>query len=468
MQFINKNSSLKTFLVILYGCASLIIAESQLDVRFNTGIGGDSVNAPKLTKAYLNPNVNYSGSYNLAPHFQILIQENYDGIFPLGQVKDSVSKKLLPFADRFVLSTNTAGLGLRLNAYGDIHLSAQNIFYIDRNPLTPYYSEFMDPYPYDTLAHMLSRVSLERIARTNFNVYTVMPFKFVEFIVDVNYFGTNLKKKTSGIDLNTGEDVVLQNIMTLESDVWSYLALKFNLPLNLKLNVGTNRKDNFSGNAFLNFTKYEAYIEGDHAFPNNNRVVWAVGSDYYNLMPESKLSEKYVESRKNNFYETGLAYHIYIRDVYTLGWGFYLKGTAIYDIGRLVFKQKYDISLRKAWQSESFVELGYFNSLGGLYPMCGGYFRGSLRPIPRFAITYTGKANWELFEQPLAENDTIPIYKYEYLKSNHCGEITFRALEKLDILLGGEFFLNSRNLKTYAFENFPRRINFYGGIRGWL
>ena len=387
-------------LVALLLTVSEVSAETQFELNGSviTGQKSDPVtdattSATASQKTVINTLVKFDGSYSLLPKLELLLQENYDVILPVDYKKDPALKVYPPVSEKLVPSSNLAGIGLRSTAFGDMQLMVRNILYFDPTPIPPYYLSFIDPPAYDTALMILNGVTMKRQSRTNLDMYLSIPAGIVEFVVDANYFRLDYSRTASGFYLNDPTaEVPFETKSMVDQDLLSYGSLRCKLPANMLVNAGVYLKQNFSGHAFMNLYQYELLLQGSHQLLDDNKLTWGTGLEMYTRPSTGKMPVEYVYELETHSFTTKPIYKLYLRDVYTLDWGLFLKGIVMLDIGADLLKERYEFSLRKAWQNESSIDIGYFNALGGLFPMQGIFLRSTYRPIEKLSVSLNTKS----------------------------------------------------------------------------
>jgi hypothetical protein len=468
---IPKNVVQKVFAVLVGAglvFGNICKAETQFDVSgslisgTNNSSNVDAVSsATKSNKSIFNGSMKYNGLYNLSPKLLLVLQENYDGVIPLGYTKDTlITSTYPPVSEKLVPSSNNATVGLRLLAYGDIQLLVRNLLYFDPTPIGPDYLGYMDRPIYDSTISD-NGMTIKRKSRTNVNLFLTVPVSKFELVADVNYFGLNSMRTANGMkyisDTVFPVDTVIETRNMTESDLLSYFSVRYPIPADMRINIGAYLKQNFSGHAFMNLYQYELLLQGNHIFPSDNKITWSTGLELYNRSSNTLWPEGYSDANQFHFSATPI-YKLYLRDVYTLDWGFFLKSIIMLDLGKDLYKQRYELSLRKAWQNESSIDFGYFNALGGLFPMQGIFVRGIYRPAPLFSIALNSKSEWEGPDKFLD--------KVSYLKTIVNLELGYIFKTHYEFTVGGDYTYYNTELSIP--KEFPGRLGFYAGIKGWL
>jgi hypothetical protein len=482
MQFIDRT---KTVIVLanLFVAMSLIVvnAGTQLDIG-GAVISGQNNNSPdavssatKQNKTAGNAYVNYLGVYSFSPVWQFLVSENYDGIYPFNNKRDSVSGKLAPLPERNVLSSNNVSLGLGFTGFGNAQVIVRNLWYIDTMSIYPDLAprafarvENVDSLTSDSIENGLlyfDRLQLIRTSRSNASLYYQFPVGSAEIIADVNYFFLNYINPVRMSNESVFDSVISRNKYT-DIDQYVNLLLKYNLPLDFNVMLGTHLKHNLSGHSFTNLYQYELMAGGDHSFPLSNKLTWNAGAQWLGRAKASSMPEEYRSYMEGKYaIPRQLTYSYYVRDVYTLAWGVFVKATAIGDFSKDLYKQRYELALRKAWENSSYIDGGYFTAIGGLFPMRGSYLRARYCPVPSLAFTGATKFLWQ---QTTIYDDTgaIASYKFKYLKNVSTAEIALKLFRDVALIGGAEYMYFNRN--SGAGYDSPARFSGYIGIKGTL
>jgi hypothetical protein len=462
MLYTNIKKILLHFLTL--SLVSTIQAETQFDITGSvvSGKSNDDVNAvssaTKKNGTAGNANVKYFGNYTLFSKLGIILEEQFDGLMAIGQKKDSTGI-VQPVSEKLVPSSNYAAAGIQSNYYGDVQLLVKNWLYLDPSIISPYYLGFMDIPDYDTSLYMFDGgVSIKRKMRTDVNLSMVLPIRMVEFTADINYFALNYQRSVEGLNLTTFELETFNKSNKTDVDLISDLGLKVNLPQDIAVAGGVFLKQNISGSAFMNLYQYKLQLQGDNRFPSDNKITWSLGVEQLMRNSSSSYPDGYGVIIQNHSFTEKPYYTMFVRDVYTLDWGFFLKGIVILDLGKDLYKQRYELSLRKAWQNESSIDFGYFNAMGGLFPMQGMFIRSIYRPIEKLGISLNTKSVWEGPDHFLK--------KISYLKTNVNAEVSYRYNRHSEIALGGEYLYFDPGLVVT--NDFSSRFAIAASLRGWF
>jgi hypothetical protein len=454
----------KVLLFLTLSLVGSVHAGTQFDIS-GAVISGKNKNdvdavssATKKNGTAGNATVKYSGNYALFSKLGIILEEQFDGLMAIGQKKDSTGI-IQPVSEKLVPSSNYAAAGVQANYFGDVQLLVKNWLYLDPSIISPYYLGFMDIPDYDTSQYMFDGgVSIKRKMRTDLNLSIVLPIRMVEIAADINYFSLNYERSVEGLNLTTFELEKIDKRNKTDADLISDLGLKVKLPKNLAVAGGVFLKQNISGNAFMNLYQYKLQFQGDNRFPSDNKITWSLGVEQFMRNSSSSYPDGFSTAIQSHSFTVKPYCTMFIRDVYTLDWGFFLKGIVILDIGKDLYKQRYELSLRKAWQNESSVDFGYFNALGGLFPMQGLFIRSIYRPIEKLGISLNTKSIWEGPDHYLE--------KISYLKTNVNAEVSFRYNRHSEIALGGEYLYYDPGL--IATNDFASRFALAASLRGWF
>lgn len=462
MQYADKTKFLLHILTLSF--VFTIHAGTQFEIAGSvvTGKSNDEVNAvasaTKKNGNAGNANLKYSGDYSLFSKLGIILEEQFDGLIGLGQKKDSYGI-VQPLSEKLLPSSNYAAAGLRASYFGDMQFHVRNWLYPDPAIISPYYLGFMDIPDYDTELYQFDGgVSIKRVMRTDVNLSMVLPVRLVEFTADINYFALNYERSAEGLNLKTFELETLDKRNKTDVDLISDFGLKVKLPLDMAVAGGVFLKQNISGSAFMNLYQYKLQLQGDNRFPSDNKITWSLGVEQLLRNSSGSYPDGYERALQDHSFTVKPFYTMFIRDVYTIDRGLFLKGILMLDLGKDLYKQRYELSLRKAWRNESSIDCGYFNALGGLFPMQGVFVRSMYRPIKKLGIALNSKSVWEGPDRFLQ--------KITYLKTNVNAEVLFRYNNHSEITLGGEYTYFDQGLT--ATSEFPSRFIIAVALRGWF
>lgn len=454
----------KILLLLILSLVSTVNAGTQFDIS-GAVISGKNRNdldavssATKKNGTAGNANVKYYGNYALFSKVGIILEEQFDGLMAISQKKDSTGI-VQPLSEKLVPSSNYAAAGVQAKYYGDMQLLVRNWLYADPAIISPYYTGFMDIPDYDSSVYMYSGgASIKRKMRTDVNLSILLPIRMFEFAADINYFALNYQRSVEGLNLTTFELETFDKRNITDVDLISDLGVKVKLPFDMAVAGGVFLKQNLSGSAFMNLYQYRLQLQGDNRIPSDNKIIWSLGVEQYMRNSSSSYPDGYSAAIQNHSFTEKPYFTMVVRDVYTLDWGFYLKGLVILDLGKDLYKQRYELSLRKAWRNESSLNFGYFNALGGLFPTQGLFIQSIYRPIEKLGISLNTKSLWEGPDHFLK--------KISYLQTNVNAEVSFRYNHNSEIALGGEYLFINEDLS--AASDFVSRFTIAASLRGWF
>lgn len=478
MQFTKTNLKIKSItivivtLLVILRPASNSAANTQFDAKVSDLKGQNGVESKKFNKSIINPDINVQGYYNLTPDLFLMLNDRCDVIRPFKYGRDTSTGKLNPISERYVLSNNNAGLGLRFTGLGISELSLKNTLYLDTMSIKSNRIPYAYDYPQDRLTldsiasgNIWYSHSQIRNMRTNANFFWSLPLGHFDLKADVNYFILNFSDISKYNNFINNDSLIVKHNVTDINQVLN-LSICYNLPLDLNVETDAFLNQDLSGYSYTNLYQYYLFAGGTHSFPLDNKLTWKAGSEWYLRASESSMPEMYSSDLKSEAMIPPHAWwHLYLRDVYTLAWGFFLKATAIADLGEDLFKQRYEIELRKAWENSSSIDAGYYAAINGLFPMQGTYLRLRFFPTPNLELSGATKFLWE---QTRTFNDMGEFtgYKYFYLKNITSGELAVKVSDKISMYGGFDFtyFNKIQNIE----EVYPSRFALFAGIRGVL
>jgi len=217
-------------------------------------------------------------------------------------------------------------------------------------------------------------------------------------------------------------------------------------------------KQNFTNSSFLNLYRYQVKLIGTAKLPASNQLTWNGGLEQYQRASDENMDHLYL--RESKPMATRLLFYLYMRDVFTISRGLYLKGTAFFETGADLLKQRYELSLRKAWRNLSYIEPGYCTSLGGLFPIQSAYVKSRIQATKSFSFDPALKFSWEAEESNDGE-----VMEVSFLKMVSSLEFVYAIKKQFQILLGGNFTLYNEDI---AKKGFPTRYGVYCGIQSMI
>ena len=464
-------TTVTTLLIVTYISESA--ANTQFDITQANVIGEDSVGSKRLNKSIIIPNINFYGSYKLASKVFLLFNEKCDIISPFNYGRDTANNKLNPISERYVLSSNNTELGLRFTGLGNAEISLRNILYMDTMSINSNLIPHAYDYPQDRLtldsiasgSIMYDRSQTIRKMRSNAGLFWDVPLGHFDLKADVNYFllnSSNILKYNNYID----NDSIVNSLNVTDLNQMADISVRYNLPNDLDIEAGAFINQDLSGHSYTNLYRYRLFSGGNHSFPAGNKITWKAGTEWYMRASDNSMPETYASDLKSTFVIPSYPWcHLYLRDVYTIAWGLFLKATAIADLGEGLFKQRYEIALHKAWENSSCIDAGYYAAINGVFPMQGTYLQLSFFPIP--VLKFSGATKF-LWEQSATYNEMggFSGYKYLFLKNISSGELAFKTSDNVSFFGGIDYtYFNRINSIN---DVYPARFALFAGIRGYL
>jgi hypothetical protein len=201
----------------------------------------------------------------------------------------------------------------------------------------------------------------------------------------------------------------------------------------------------------FNSTDLYAMVEGNAAI-DFHRLEYYLRTNYFS---QGYLNDTLAESHAfTGFFQT-----LYLRSNISLGQAFMIKGLSVITYTENLIKQRYEMSLRKAWYNGSCVEAGASTTMGGLFPMVGYFVRSTIRPIDPLALSLRLKSVWDW-----PREDEGREAKTLFVKAIGGGEASYRLGSATEFYIGGDYtYFNPRTA-----SNFPTRLYTGGGIRLYL
>jgi hypothetical protein len=254
---------------------------------------------------------------------------------------------------------------------------------------------------------------------------------------------------------------------TTDIDLWSSFQATYELPLGFFWGIGTLSKTNLTDRGNFNLSRYEGKVGGAHEIFMNNHLNWNLAAQWYN-------SEQMADSSLHSAYATKAHWIAYIRDVFKFGDNWYLKGTYNCRYSNTnnfhMFKQRIELSVRKAWDNESSVEVGAFESFGGLFPTSAVYIRSYVQPSDIFYTSATLRTLWEGPDKKVFKVDTLSKGSgSKFIRAGGALEAGFFIFKNSQIFAGFDYtYYEPSYSGLEGLEDFPSRGALYVGIRNRL
>jgi hypothetical protein len=429
-------------------------AAHQLELNLGTALGETDYGNNNYTSIVHLLRGYYIGEFAPSEKIGISIKERFED--PGKYSSDSkgmdavtgASSRVLPFSERNIRGYNDAALGLRYTGPFELMLSYRNFYFINPRPLEiNQKTSDQSSYYYDVndsggmLEFKLKR-QMRNIAQAN----VLFPVNNLSLSANVIPVSQNYAMQSWRYVTETdGYDSLARTQQGFDLDLWWQAKAEYSFPADIVAGGGARVKNNLSGRDLYNIYRYNLFVRGTQEFPAQNKITWELDGRWYrsDIMALST-------------YADGLAFDLYLRDVWMFAYGLYLKGMANVTVGKYwMLKQRYELALRKAFRSESYVEAGYFLSNGGLFPMQGLYARATLMAREKLGLSIGGKV---LIEGPDDKVSPMQIVRWDINP-----EVSFAVKPRLKMYFVPAF----SGFNSSAASGFPSRFSVYAGIRSW-
>jgi len=225
-------------------------------------------------------------------------------------------------------------------------------------------------------------------------------------------------------------------------DLWADISAGVDIPLDIAIDVGIIAKDNLTEDSNYDIYKYWLGLSGEHQFNRNRFLLSWDASEYYTT---SQMMEE-------NGYADGLTTGIMARFVWRLKSDFFVKGEIDVDLADRMFKQYYELQMRKTWKQGSSLDLLYFATNGVLFPRQSLAINTVLRLHKHFGISPSAALYMSQVPSEAA---------FRYYRSDMRIELLFPVNSRLD-------FYTGYNLTHYdRHPLFATRNSVCAGVRTW-
>jgi hypothetical protein len=332
------------------------------------------------------------------------------------------------YPERSLPFTNSVGSALRLSGFGTLVLGASNDLYYQAKPLAvPYY-----PAGTEIIPQMLTTGEGQ------------WGGAFEWFHAQANLYAS-----IYNFELRPQDSYAVRATLEAspyggqrDADLWADISVGTDIPLDIAVDAGMVAKDNLTDDNNYDIYKYWLGFSGEHQLNRNRFLLSWDASEYYSTS----------QMIKENGYADGLLTDVMARFVWRLKSNLFVKGEIDVDLAEKMFKQYYELQMRKTWKQGSSLDLLYFATNGVLFPRQSLAINTVLRIHEHFGISPA--AALYMSQMP---NETA----FRYYRSDIKIELLFPVNSRLD-------FYTGYNLTHYdKHPLFATRNTVCAGIRTW-
>lgn len=443
-----RHSLLGTLCAVAFACATL-----QVDLRSGLLLGfPDSARGQKPVQPGLDLDGTLYGHFALNKNFHLSFENQLSILNGLGKKDEGVSatpvdaitgsSKKLPASEQNVTSANYGGVDL---SYQGLRLGFRNLLYGKTRGLEP---SFLADYfgVIDTTSYTYTFQFKRKMRQRYEGQYR---FENERFIADGALYHIITDASIDSM-VNASEYHNSQPITTTATRVDLMGGVR--LPA-AKMRFLAGGRALLDHSAPSEFNSVDLFVlAGGNAAIDFHRLEYYLRTDYFT---QGYLNDTLVQA----YAITGLFQTFYLRSNISLGRAFMLKGLSVITFTGSLLKQRYEVSLRKAWYNGSCIEGGASTTMGGLFPMVGYFVQSRIRPTDPLAINLRLKSVWDW---PLKDNGFES--KTLFVKAIGSGELSYRLGLLTEIYLSGDYtYFNARTASA-----FPTRFFTGGGVRLYL
>lgn len=448
------------FLLILAASGSAW-AELQVDLRSGMAFGvKDSNFSPVKPNPAIPVIGSLYGSFKILPLISLIAQDNIDLLFALAgdtayPYVHNPRTLNSPYAERRYPGSNDGYLGLRLYLNGWFNLGLRNILYYNMVPMKQY-SLLKDYFGYvDTLTS--TKYYYQQKMRNSLIGDYLFANDYLTISLSTNYFlnqGTIIRSTDNS---NYTADSIISTKADLDCWMFNTALIGGKIPkVGTIIAVDARILNHIGKPAKFNIYDFGLSL-GGNADLFDNKLAYKARSSIYHQDFLTGDSSNALDYGKRSDITTGFFQTFYLRDSYSIVDGMMLKGLAVLTVAHKVVKQRYELAVRTIQrESESWVDIGGFSTMGGLFPMGGIYMRTMIHPVERLGVGLTAKSEWQW------PSDTIDIDRAtNFLKAGCTGEISFRITEPVEIYSSGDYMYYNSQVAS----DFPPRFSIALGTR---
>ena len=443
-----------TAILALAGLCSAVRAELQIDVKTGMTFGiADSNYYPDSSTPALPLVVFALGKFDLGRRAALLVENHLDALWGTGESDTAVNAitgatSRYPTPERQYGGSNDLQTLMTFDLLGTLGVGYRNTAYFKAPGKSPGY---VNDY-YDVMDSTYTNVFFyrKRLRHGLMGEYTLDNDVLLIDLSSTLFLAQGILD-TVTYDSN-GADSLVGGRNFLDSWFHSDLRAGFKIPVVGTLISGGARLINHIDHA-PEFDLYDYFwaLSGDQGFLDN-QFHYRIRGDFYR-------QEYITDAARGDPTTMGYYQSFYLRDSYRFGDGLYIKGLASLQLAKEIFKQRYEIAFRKSWRNESWIDIGYLTTMGGLFPLQGTYLRTMIRPVEQLGIGLTGKGEWEWPSDSIwPENGT------RFLKAGGNAEISYRFKKPWEVYAAGDYTYYNYEIAA----SFPPRYSVNLGTRFFL
>ncbi len=332
------------------------------------------------------------------------------------------------YPERSLPFTNMTGSALRLSGFGTLVLGVSNeLYYQAKSQAVPYY-----PAGTEIIPRMLTYGEGQ------------WDGAFEWFHGQVNLhtsiYNFQFRPQDRFVTRATLEDAPYGDKRDI--DLWTDISAGVDIPLDISVDAGMVMKENLAEINTYDIYKYWLGLGGEHQFNRNRFMLSWEASEYFVVS----------QMMKENGYADGLTTDIMARFVWRLKSDFFVKGEIDVDLADKMFKQYYELQMRKTWKQGSSLDLLYFATNGVLFPRQCLAINTVLRIHEHFGISPSAA----LYMSQVPSEDV-----FRYYRSDMKIELLFPVNSRLDFYTG----YNLTHYDRHPF--FATRNSVSAGVRTW-
>lgn len=388
-------------------------ANIQFDIRSHIiHTEEDPVGDRARSKRIVNFDSNIQALWHSSPALQWYLKHRLDG-----------STRYMALPERIIPLLSHTAVGFQYNKNLLYHVGVTNDILGS--------SEIIRPYYFSTVDSTMTQKMLSGV-----NIRWEVDAKKIDFLADINYFRLNY-------DLGYDSNKVTKAI---DNDMWMEMAFTFKPVESLRIGISSLVKTEFNGPGDFDYGDHTIVLRGDHTIKMKRArklcIDWQAAGHY-------RISDALYHKGDAE----GIAAVIGFNPILKLRNRMYLKGDITLDLSKKMQKCLYEFSIRKAWRSQTAIDLNYWTMRGTYFPRQGTGARFTLY-LGRFGLIPDIRFYWRL------NRDTE---KFSYYRTTASFEMLF-TIKRVDIFAGYTYSY-FKDLKDY--DPLASRGGVYFGVRKW-
>jgi hypothetical protein len=440
----------RVFLLML-ACISCGVfpAQAWFQLELKDGLmGGQDDSITHIPSSWMQGSL--SGEFPLYNDLKLIISDDLNGAWKLTESNEnafvsplSKNTRGLPFGEQTINPSNDGYIGMR---YKGLDMGYRNIAFIGSDSIRDYLPTYFGFKDTNSFFFFDYRRLVRHVFEGQFNL------EQNPLILDIStrYFVTENRVDSLVPNAMGYYDSIQGSTHHFDEFFYSTLRAGIRVPgIGMNTSLGTTILKHISTITLYDSYNYFYLIDGNWDLAGNH-LAYQLQGDY-----------QYLE---RSAFETGFYQTIYLRDFFTLSRGLTMKGLAIATFGKNIFKQRYEIAIRKCWSQGSSADAGFFTTISTWFPKIGLYGLSTIRFNEQFSIAVHAKGIWDL-PREYADPAVLGTSFYDFVSGE---EFLYKISRPVELSIGSDqlvYYQRGTITGGHIVLDFPSRYTVYCGVR---